>query len=1698
MLMIHNRFVNKTFPELQQVQFSFLNECQNSHVCELEAATKTIESIIPNVSKHVSTAKDKCNQDPTYLTWDESAAIYLYTMPSTAVFSSLNKVLRDVNRNARKPWLAYLKLLINALKKLPSTDKIKVWRGISCDCALDFIENDVTPLLGITSCSTDPEAVKKYLDNGGTLLEIDNCCGKNISDYSSIKDEQEVILMPGTRVRRLKNTFELNGYFILYLEEISIESLCSKIKQEYLQNDRIELIMNRLKSFPIDKSYINLTIVETKEQQEREKELMAKKVSSETMSIFEEIHRGKNTIEVKDIFARCEQKVAKIVVLGRAGIGKTTFCRFVAHQWAMGTIWERYGLVVLIRLRSLTSDRYSLNRNYMPIDLVEKEYFPCEPLSDEVRAQFKQQCDAGEVLWILDGYDEFAQNVPKQLADIFKYIQTKQHHILTSRPFMMNLAYSVQLEIIGFTDDNIRKYVHQFFNQIKDRSNDMYIEAQKLEMFLKSNPRMWGIAHIPVIVELICCIWCDIDWSETMNVTMTSVYDKMTEWICRRYLEKQNVDISQMSKEYVYNVCKKELIFLESLAFHGMQTNDIIIHPKLVRTAMKEAGHCLQDRSCLLNMGILKSLEYKTIGTRIETDKCHYFVHLSFQEHFAARYLLRTLTSTEDNQKKAIDFIRGHKYNQRFELVFNFICGLLVDNGNKEVTKLLWSVLVGKPVNLIGCRHAQLLISCLEETECDRRNPYFDESMKLIIKWIIYYIQEYRHPLVEVLRGSPSLLTQSELLHTFTQLVRSTNPMVKERTFRLLYDLPIAHPSSELIDLQTEALNDSSGQVKVYACNFFKNIRGEFVSDAIINKLMCMFTDRNARPYGSYNVSRTLLSISKKVPMNMMIDAMMIAMRNTEVDIRQVACKISTMWKKNTEITEIVNKLINVLQDEDDHRRRGASYILSQIDIETVSDQLLHGILFTMKDRDDLVRLNGCQILQKLIKKVPSAKVMKALIWALKDPVDEVRRIACSTLGDLGERVTIGEAISPLVNAVEDKSPFVRSAAYRALGELGEKAIINEVINCLTKAFEDGCHMVICSACQTIGKMGERVATTEILNKLTVTLGHEKSMVRRSASEALGKLGMSARTDEILRELVIVCIDDNNFASESAWKTLEQLYGETFMTIILHEITELLENANCMASEIVIKLANVMVKGASLDQSCPILCKLLTHIDISVRRSICRILGKFVNDGVTNEVIKHLILMLQDPDDGVKICAINSLAKISEETPTSEVSSALTKIFKNLPHDVINDGMELLRSLHKEWITAEVVTALVDLLKHPSDDISTAATVAIRSVDVQLITIETVDELIMAVTKVSNFAVETIIQFLLSLDKQLMTSDMFVKLITMLQYLQNDARENAMKLVICPDKQSISARVFVELVNMFKNPSEGFRKMAMNILLSIDKQLITPEMIVELISMHKDPCNYVRTSAAKLLMFLDDQSITAGICSQAVESVEDVYEVIEWYKHCTITRPLIETLMAKSITVLHNALKSKHSQDRFNACEAITLLNIDAVSMAVIDTVVGLLHDNDRNVRRRACWTLNSMGMKAARDEVINGLLDVYHRDVYAQMDASETIDEILPLIPSMAQLKSETVEKLSRYLNVLNWTVFKQHSVEHLVRAYFDTKIEFWLPIIEKICIFQPCCIIINGDQIIVDNNGDLVNILIPNSELHREMLTFFHGEHA
>jgi predicted NACHT family NTPase len=285
------------------------------------------------------------------------------------------------------------------------------------------------------------------------------------------------------------------------------------VKKEYQQNSRIERMINPAKSFPVKHCYINLAMVTAKEQREKEKQLHEVDQPDTIISSFEEIYGMKTAIDVNDIFKTCQNQRRQVLVFGRAGIGKSTFCKYVAYLWATGTYWSEYELLVLLPSRRLTCTRYPPlppGQSYSLIDLVKKEVFSID-LNEQENRLLTTQFDAKKTLWILDGYDEVIQNVPEHLQCLLNQLLATANHILTSRPYLNTLAYDVQMEITGFTDENIEKYVQQFFDQMNDDLDNSIIKNRTLLKYLQPNRSIWGVAHIPVNLELICSVWSNED-----------------------------------------------------------------------------------------------------------------------------------------------------------------------------------------------------------------------------------------------------------------------------------------------------------------------------------------------------------------------------------------------------------------------------------------------------------------------------------------------------------------------------------------------------------------------------------------------------------------------------------------------------------------------------------------------------------------------------------------------------------------------------------------------------------------------------------------------------------------------------------------------------------------------------------------------------------------------------------------------------------------------------------------------------------------------------------------------------------------------------------------------------------------------------------------------------------------------------------
>jgi hypothetical protein len=188
----------------------------------LKEAVAPIEPPIHNLKTMVWTAERNCDDPLDGLTCDESASIHLYTMEWSgnhdSLYTLLNQKLRSERRNELKSWFLYLKLFFTALYKLPSIKKV-IWRGIRGDVSHLYKKDYIW--WGVSSCTESMEIMEKFVGRSGvrTLFMIEAINGKAIQSHSFYKDENEIILMPGTYLRVIGKWSPANDLYIIHLQE---------------------------------------------------------------------------------------------------------------------------------------------------------------------------------------------------------------------------------------------------------------------------------------------------------------------------------------------------------------------------------------------------------------------------------------------------------------------------------------------------------------------------------------------------------------------------------------------------------------------------------------------------------------------------------------------------------------------------------------------------------------------------------------------------------------------------------------------------------------------------------------------------------------------------------------------------------------------------------------------------------------------------------------------------------------------------------------------------------------------------------------------------------------------------------------------------------------------------------------------------------------------------------------------------------------------------------------------------------------------------------------------------------------------------------------------------------------------------------------------------------------------------------------
>ncbi|KAI1385835.1 uncharacterized protein F4822DRAFT_355931 [Hypoxylon trugodes] len=461
------------------------------------------------------------------------------------------------------------------------------------------------------------------------------------------------------------------------------------------------------------------------------------------------------------------ERPRRVLIRGNAGSGKTTLCKKIVYDFKHEKLWKGlFDRLLWVPLRRLeTYDRLSSLE-----DLFYEEYFSTN-MGFEVdgkrlaRALLEEVTREKKTLFLLDGLDKLLDTERDNRAHPLLMALLKQpNFIIMSRPYAKvpdDINVDLELQLVGFSRFQVRKYINMAF--------PAKVEADKVYDFLLDNGLIEGLARIPIILDAICHTW-DATRLGSAPQTMTVAYNAIAEELWKKSGSQRSGigvdDVKVGDSRTRDKTVKHKVSLLEALAFTGHYNGMIYFSSKHYSAVLDEfqlshlPGRFNPITEFQTELRPLTFFRTSDLSPKHGTPK-YYFIHLTFQEYFAARYFARHWEKKKrlkclifkDENISAREFIRKFKYDKRYNLFWRFVAGLLDGYENRKIDFL--EEIESKPRDLLGVTHQRLVMCCLNEMiQRDNHKNYiaFSKSRETqLSKWLRFGVAlepKLWHPLL--------------------------------------------------------------------------------------------------------------------------------------------------------------------------------------------------------------------------------------------------------------------------------------------------------------------------------------------------------------------------------------------------------------------------------------------------------------------------------------------------------------------------------------------------------------------------------------------------------------------------------------------------------------------------------------------------------------------------------------------------------------------------------------------------------------------------------------------------------------------------------------------------------------------------------------------------------------------------------------
>ena len=398
---------------------------------------------------------------------------------------------------------------------------------------------------------------------------------------------------------------------------------------------------------------------------------------------------------LRSMFGKRRYKKARLVLVeGRPGIGKTTFCLKIANDWARQAIPKKHDfpvfkLMLLLKCRDMDGDlTQAINDQLLPEDMTENEK---QVLLDYIQNEKIQD----KILIILDGLDELPQAAEQAVDKLLsRKVLSRCSILATSRQekgieIRQCHVFETLLQINGFTIKDASGYIRKHFRAVGQSQAD-FLKGERLIQAIQENAFLHALRNNPLNLLLLCIVFEDHEGELPSN--RTKLYQIIYRCLLGRYCSKYNISSGDKEDDKAKTGDEDDEVKDDDDHFaleKQCEDRTLTLGQLAWRCLLEERPSFQQKELGKLEKSITngKGISAAKVGVvfmeasvkKLNPKHEYHFLHRTFQEFLAATYLVQLL-------KANINIFDKFQLNKRditrkYRQVFLFAAGILGKDG---------------------------------------------------------------------------------------------------------------------------------------------------------------------------------------------------------------------------------------------------------------------------------------------------------------------------------------------------------------------------------------------------------------------------------------------------------------------------------------------------------------------------------------------------------------------------------------------------------------------------------------------------------------------------------------------------------------------------------------------------------------------------------------------------------------------------------------------------------------------------------------------------------------------------------------------------------------------------------------------------------------------------------------------------------